>query len=459
MFASLLLAAAQQVFLDEDFSGGVFPPAGWGEVLYAAEPGWTAGAQSAFHDNYTALSDSVLFTSAMDLSGASAAYLHLDYGQRYPLSRQINAVEYSLDGGITTHPLYEIQILESGSGLRLELDLSALTGLNNVRLAFRYYGYRANEWWLERVRVDDQPATGPGPWPELPTQFLPIRSLRLSFDNLAGVQPAWMAINELDAETRVPTQEAWTNIGQRAPTQEAYEGSYALEMAGAPGRKGTSTVANAMILGIDGTGFDQVDLTFWAKQLGEEVHPDDGVFLSVDGVTWFPLVLDWGRLSKGSVGWFFVGVPLESTPVPIDGRFYLAFAEADDAPFGTTDGVIIDDIQLRERRATWTYEVQNLKGGEFCRLDVTGITRPNSYVQLLYSLTGAGPTFTPFGYADLGAPILDLGAYSPDAQGNIRVPRFVPAVASGATIWTQALEIAGFGTDGWWSPMIEAVVL
>ena len=60
--------------------------------------------------------------------------------------------------------------------------------------------------------------------------------------------------------------------------------------------------------------------------------------MSADGLTWFPLVLDWSSLSKGSADWFRVAAPLQDTPVPIDGRFYLAFAQADDSPFGTTDG-------------------------------------------------------------------------------------------------------------------------
>ncbi|MAW60086.1 MAG: hypothetical protein CMJ94_04540 [Planctomycetes bacterium] len=457
MITSLLLAAAaQQVFLDEDFSGGVFPPPGWGEVIYAIEPGWTAGFQTAFHDNYSVLSDSVLFTPPMDLSAASEVYLHLDFGQRYGQSRSLNAVEYSLDGGITRTELYALRTLESGGGQRLELDLAALAGLSNVRLAFHYEGWKANEWWLERVLVDDQPATGTPPWPQLPAQFQDIRVADEDFEGLGGAPSPWMSLNSVDPVTRAADPAGWVNFGNLAPVVEAYEGSSALELGLAPGQTGPHLVANALILAIDGSGFAEVDLVLHAKHFAEETHGDDGVFLSADGLTWFPLVLDWSSLSKGSADWFRVAAPLQDTPVPIDGRFYLAFAQADDSPFGTTDGVILDEIQFLERRASWTYEILNLQAGSMCTLQVTGVQRTGALIQLLYSLTGPGPTRTAFGTASLSRPILDLGAFTPDAQGNISAQRFVPPGAAGLTIWSQAVELAG--SDVWWGPLLTQVV-
>ena len=457
MIASLLLAAAaQQVFLDEDFSGGVFPPAGWGEVIYAIEPGWTAGFNAAFHDDYSVLSDSVLFTPPMDFSSVGAVYLHLDFGQRYAQSRSLNAVEYSLDGGITRTEIYALQSLESGGGQRLELDLSAIAGLSNVRLAFHYDGWKANEWWLERVRVDDQPPTGTLPWPDLPSAFRPIRESDEDFEARGGTVPAWMSINSVDPVSRTASPNGWVNFGNLAPVSEAYVGNRAVEFGLAPSQAGPELVSNALILGVDGRGFSDVDLVFHAKHFAEETHGDDGVFISADGLTWFPLALDWAALSKGSADWFRVSVPLQSTPVPLDGLFYLVFSQADDFPFGSTDGLIIDEIQFQEQEVTWVYEVQNLVAGQFCRLDVSGVSRPNAFIQLLYSLTGPGPTRTPFGVASLSRPILDLGAFAPDADGNIRVPRLIPAGAAGLTIWTQAVELVGI--DVWWGEMITAVV-
>lgn len=457
MIASLLLAAAaQQVFLDEDFTSGVFPPAGWGEIIYAVEPGWIGGLGIAFHDDFQVLSDSVLFSPPMDFSTVSEAYLHLDYGQRYAQSRSLNGVEYSLDGGLTRHPLYALQTLTSGGGQRLELDLAPVLGLSNVRLAFHYEGWKANEWWLERVLVDDQAPTGQLPWPDLPSGFQSIRAADVDFESWGASPPQWVSLNSVDPQTRLSDPQGWLNYGQLGPVADAYEGTQALQLGVNPAQSGAHLVANAMILALDCTGFDQVDLVLHAKQIAEETHADDGIFLSADGLTWFPLALDWSQLSRGSADWFRVAVPLQSTPIPIDQPIYLAIAQADDSAFGTTDGVIIDAIEFLERRATWSYEVQNLKAGSIARLDVIGLTRPGAFVQLLYSLTGPGPTRTLAGIASLSLPIYDLGAYFPDAQGNVQVPRLIPAGAAGLSIWTQALEISG--TDAWWSPLVADVV-
>lgn len=457
MIASLLLAAAaQQVYLDEDFSTGIFPPAGWGEVIYAIEPGWTEGFNTAYHDDYSVLSDSVLFTPPLDLTAATEVYLHLDFGQRYATSRSLNAVEYSLDGGITRQPIYALQVLTSGGGQRLELDLSGLVGLSNVRLAFHYEGFKANEWWLERVLVDDQPPTGTQPWPNLPTSFIGIRDSDEDFESLGATVPPWMAVNSVDPVTRAPHPNGWVNFGQNAIVRDAYEGTQALELGLAPSAAGPDLVANALVFGVDGTGFPGVDLVFWAKQTAEELHADDGIFVSLDGLVWFPVALDWAAMSRGNADWFFVRVPLDETPLDLSQRFYLAFAQADDYPFGTTDGVRIDAIEFREREVSWDFGIQNLEAGKLATLAIFGMERRNAFAQFLYSTTGPGPTRTPYGLASLSRPILDLGAFLPDSEGNIVEQFLVPIGAKGLPVWFQAIEIVGL--DVWWGPMLAEVV-
>jgi len=459
-FCSVLLAlcapAAQQVFLDEDFASGTFPPTAWAEVNYAAEPGWVQGSGSALHDDSAVLSQSLLVAAPMDLAAASEVFLHLDFGQRFVQSRLLNSVEYTLDAGQSFHVLYSLSGLQSGGGQRLELDLSSLAGLSDVRLAFRYEGYKANEWWLEQVLVDDQAPNPAARWPHLPAFFIDIRSLDLDFEALAGSVPLWMSLNELDTETRLDSADGWANLGNRALVGETYVGSYALELGVAPSAIPPQLLSNAMILAVDGTGFEEADLVFWAKHFSEETHPDDGVFISQDGDVWFPLVSDWAQLSKGSSDWFRVAVALQSTPVEISQRFYLAFAQSDDFPFGNLDGVIIDEISFEERLSTMRYDVINLVAGEQAKLVVTGVERPGAIIQLLFSLTGPGPTRTVAGIADLSAPIKDLGAYVPDAEGKVVVPRFIPANAVGRTIWTQAVELTG--PDAWWVPGLERVI-
>lgn len=60
-----------------------------------------------------------------------------------------------------------------------------------------------------------------------------------------------------------------------------------------------------------------------------------------------------------------------------------------------------------------------------------------------YSLTGAGPTVTPFGIAELTAPISLLPTVAADATGQAILQMAVPASASGRDVWLQGLD---FGT-------------
>ncbi|MGB0951830.1 MAG: hypothetical protein ACPG31_01270 [Planctomycetota bacterium] len=62
-------------------------------------------------------------------------------------------------------------------------------------------------------------------------------------------------------------------------------------------------------------------------------------------------------------------------------------------------------------------------------------------VFLGYSLAGNGPTATPYGTADLSAPINNFPPVLADPAGNATINVNVPAGTSGTTVWFQALDL------------------
>lgn len=87
--------------------------------------------------------------------------------------------------------------------------------------------------------------------------------------------------------------------------------------------------------------------------------------------------------------------------------------------------------------------------GAVVTLTTTGVT-PNGNVFIGYSLTGPGPTNTPFGPALLSPPIKKLPPDTADAGGtatqNLLVPASVPV---GTKVWLQTADLgAGILSNG-----------
>ena len=259
--------------------------------------------------------------------------------------------------------------------------------------------------------------------------------------------PPHVAVNALDAETRQPDIEAWCNLGQNAPSMVSFSGVAALEMGLEPGSTNFHRVANALIFGFDATGMQNTAFELMVWQSGEELDPDDGVFLSVDGLDWVPLRTDWERVTGGPQylrEWRRVGGDLATAGLTLSGNFYLAVSQADDFPFGSQDGVAIDDLCCGGAVEPLNYEIQNLRGGELARLRVTGLDR-DAFCSFLYSLAGPGPTQTPYGLADIGSPYATLAMMDADRYGEAALDVLVPPSLTGTMIWTQVVEILGTG--------------
>lgn len=449
---------AQAVLLDESFDGGSVPPAGWVELNNNVSPGWEAGTSRAVHADYYGANDNRLVTPALDFTTGSAFGLHLTHDQLFARYRDQNEIEVSLDGGVTFARLAVIETPVDGTGLLVELDVSAYAGLPDVRFAFRYVGDFANEWSLDRVLVDDQPPAERPRWPELPNAFVPWEGFSERFDALAGVVPPYLAVNALDADTRLPDVEAWCNLGQQAPSQVAFSGQTSVELGLDPQSANFHKVANAVIFGFDGATMTNTAFELMVWQAGEELDEDDGIFVSVDGMDWVALRTDWGRITNGPQylkQWRRVVGDLAHAGLDLSGSFYLAISQADDFPFGTQDGVAVDDLVCGGDVVPLRYEIRNAVGGQRADFLVTGLN-PDAFVAYLYSFAGPGPSETVYGTADLGTPSQTLAMVDADRNGTAAISLVVPPYLSGTTVWTQAVEI--LGTGGRFSNGLEVTI-
>ncbi len=66
---------------------------------------------------------------------------------------------------------------------------------------------------------------------------------------------------------------------------------------------------------------------------------------------------------------------------------------------------------------------------------------PGDLVILAYSLTGGGPTSTPYGSASLTPPITSLPTLTADANGDCQISVPVPGIARGRQVWLQAVDV------------------
>ncbi len=438
--AALLLlftAPSQQVALDESFDGGVFPPPAWSETFLGVGPGWEESSGSALHDAFLGAQDSRLLTPVMDLQSFGSVWLHAVEGSLDSPFRDRNAMQVSLDGGLTFSDVY-VSAIADGGGQMLELDLSAWAGLPTVQLAFHYQGDFSNQWWLESVRVDDQPYAPPPRWPHLPQRITMADGFFQDFEGLDGLFPMYLRVNALDAASRLDSADAWCNYGQLGPCTTAF-GECALEMGRRPGSGPGPIMSNALIVGLNGGGGGRLLCQFNALNFGEEVDPDDGVFLSQDGTTWFALGNDWETATggPGNLGtWQSVRVPLDSADVDTSIDFYFAIAQADNRPFADLDGVVVDDLRFFYQPELDVWSGLNNK----VNLEVLR-AQPAARVTFYFSKVGPGPTFTPWGALDLSRPIEILAVSFADAAGQVRITGEAPPWTSGLTAWSQAVEL------------------
>ncbi|PCJ52193.1 MAG: hypothetical protein COA70_12735 [Planctomycetota bacterium] len=87
-----------------------------------------------------------------------------------------------------------------------------------------------------------------------------------------------------------------------------------------------------------------------------------------------------------------------------------------------------------------TYTITNLVAGQTAVFSVSGATAGGGVI-LGYSLTGAGPTATPYGLVDMTAPINTLATLTADGAGLATFSPTVPGGVAGLTLYTQAVDL------------------
>lgn len=130
----------------------------------------------------------------------------------------------------------------------------------------------------------------------------------------------------------------------------------------------------------------------------------------------------------------------------------IAVPDSTPVPF-TYSGAAVARVELTSTVNSWspiiddhaysnglTYAITGLVGGGTATLAVTNAS-PGGAVLIGYSLTGAGPTMTPFGLVDMSAPITQLPTLTADAQGFASLTTGVPSRASGFTLYTQGADL------------------
>ena len=111
------------------------------------------------------------------------------------------------------------------------------------------------------------------------------------------------------------------------------------------------------------------------------------------------------------------------------------------------DLLAIADLQLFDHTGTLVFMnsgpvhvTRNMSAGETAMVQVIGGDSGDTFL-FAYSLAGPGPTQTPFGFADLSAPIYRLGTATVNSLGTSTISSLLPSRASGVTVWTQAFNL------------------
>lgn len=447
--------SAQTTVLSEDFTTWT-----WTNVNNnaALSQGWihnVAGLEAQHEDEsggHTA--DNTLVGPVMDLTALANVYLHFDghtgfatYLANNPNSfgDGITDMQVSTDGGLTWAVVWTDTSIVSNTPFAADVDLSAYAGNASVQLGIRYFGTYAHEAFIDNVLVNDDP-NGPPPPPTSWTVALPTTFASApfadDFETAAGTVPSNMALTNIDPLTGLTDVEAWANVGQLMPCIIPNSGLFNLEMGLDPASTNYHNVRNAMVLGLNGSGASDLALDFMGYNAGEETMDFDGVWVSADGANWYKVSGSWAsELPTQSVWTPVVGMDLTGTPVDTSGDFYLMFGQEDNFPYNYLDGIGIDDIAVESLTGTsLVYSATGLVGGATATLTVSGATVGGS-VLIGYSLTGAGPTPTPFGMVDMSMPITQLPTLTVSASGVASMSTGIPARATGFTVYTQAADL------------------
>ena len=266
------------------------------------------------------------------------------------------------------------------------------------------------------------------------------------FEAHAGVIPSHMAVTAIDSVTLLPDAEAWANIGQNAACLMPFSGSYNLELGMIPGTTNYHNVRNALVVGLDATGYGgAMDMSCRVIDGGEEANAVDGVWVSNDGSSWYAVATTWGVLVGPTNTWEKLrDLALDSTPVDVTAQFYLAIVQEDNFPYLDLDGVGIDDIHLPQVAFEPILAATDLIGGAYGTVTISEAPTTGSGYYLS-SFSGLGSD--PIGglTTGLSAPIFNFATLPLDILGQTVLTKLVPATLSGRTVYLQGVALGGGG--------------
>gem|GEM_PF-3420645 len=102
---------------------------------------------------------------------------------------------------------------------------------------------------------------------------------------------------------------------------------------------------NTLDLAIDLSGLDNVELTYWYKEYGDEDHAEDGCFVSDDGVNFFLV----NSHNNGPTSWTEFRVDIDAAALQfglqLNANFVIRFQHYDNSAL-TSDGICIDDVAV-----------------------------------------------------------------------------------------------------------------
>jgi len=399
--------SAQTTVLSEDFNANVVPPSGWTtqNLNGSISAGWVSDLNGqAYHADEAGVGmcDNILATPAMDLSGLTEAWLHMNTTMGYVSYLDSQSVDVSTDGGVT----WTLVWADLGfNDVSTDVDLSAYAGQASVMLGFHYVGDYAHNTLIDNVVVDDvDPNGGPPPPPAI-----------LEEDFNAGVvPPAGWTTQNLNGSA---------SAGWVASAGKAY---HADELG--VGLCDNILATPAMDLSAETEAYVHFD-TF----MGYVSYLDSQtVDVSTDGgATWTVVWSDTGLNNAGDTVDISAYAGLSSVMV---GFHYVG----DYAHNTSIDNVRVDNDSGMGGGGL-TYAITPMIAGSPVTFSVTGAV-PSSNVTLGYSLAGAGPITTAYGIVDMTPPISRFPTLVADANGDASLTVNVPANASGVTLYTQGLN-------------------
>jgi len=203
---------------------------------------------------------------------------------------------------------------------------------------------------------------------------------------------------------------------------------------------GVGTADNTLVSPVFSlAGVSSTTLTFdsqlgWGSYLAVNGSGDGHNTMEISsdgGLTW---TVAWDDVSPGSGSYPGISVDLSAfdgmAGLQLGIHFYGTYAQE-----WWVDNVVVDG-----GGSGLSYATSGLVGGANATLTVSGATAGGG-VLIGYSLTGAGPTNTPFGPVDMSNPITQLPALTADGAGVASVTTMVPGRATGFTVYTQAADL------------------